>query len=129
MKITQNHAANCFVILSVLTGLPGFGFLALIIAFGVFRWNDDLSGALSCSAMCFLSVACAWAARSLRKNATRAGLIATVVWAVMGIVTVCLLVSVISVRDPFNDLVALVFLVTESVIAIHLRHRRYEIAT
>jgi hypothetical protein len=138
MKISQNHAGACFMILSVFTGLFGvIGFAFLFLLSGGHA-EPLLPSAIGCSAPCLLSVVCAVAARSLLKHAKGAALIATIAWLLMGIIAVYFAVGIVgslfgwglvTLKDPFTLLAALLLLGAELLIGVHLRQRKYGPAT
>jgi hypothetical protein len=93
--------------------------------------HDDppsLSHILFFSAPFFLSGVSGWAAWSLFKDLPRAGLIASIAWVLVCPLAIYLSMSVLKVRDPLNDLAAVVFLMAETLIAVHLVQRRHDTA-
>jgi hypothetical protein len=129
MKVTQTHAGICFVILSSFTLLYGLGLLALCL---FLRSVPPLllSRALIVSAPFFVSGICAWAAWSLLRSVPRAGLIATIAWVLVAIVTVACLMDIIEAgRDPLYIIGLGLLLVTEFLIGVHLIQRRHDVAT
>jgi hypothetical protein len=131
MKIPQTQAGTCFVILSVITGLCGLILSALMLFFVLNEgWSGcSLSAILGCLVPLIASGLCAWAARSLFRNVTQARLISIIVWVLMIPIAIYSITAAIEVRDPFNDLAAVVLLAAEFLIALHLMQRNHDIAT
>jgi uncharacterized membrane protein YeaQ/YmgE (transglycosylase-associated protein family) len=76
---------------------------------------------------CILSALCAWAARALFKRTPRAGVIATIIWLLVGALTLWSLFSLAFTGwDVVGIAIVAVLAVLEILIGIYLIERRHE---
>jgi hypothetical protein len=78
---------------------------------------------------CVLSAFCAWAAWALFKRTPRAGVIATIVWLLVGALTLWSLFSLVFTGwDVVGIVIVAVLVLLELLIGIYLIERRHESA-
>ena len=135
IPIRHKHAAICFAVVSLYTLICGLGCIVLPVAWhhiyptASFMWALALVGCISC----LVAVSCAWAAWALFKRTPKAGLIAMIVWLVVGALTLWSLFSLtFTGSDVGSDVIGIVIVavlvVLELLIGIYLIERRHKAA-
>jgi hypothetical protein len=132
MNVPIGHklAAMCFTVMGAYTIFCGVAGLSLSFTLhdltgrsGHFPWTVALIGLANCA----LSFFCAVAAWALFKNTPSAGLIALIVWLLVGAFTLwSMFCLALDGFDIFGVLVVIGLVGLEFVIAIHLIERRHE---
>jgi hypothetical protein len=129
LPISHRHAAICFAVLSLYSLVCGLGCLALVVAHisldagEHFPWLLAIDGLI----LCLLSILCTWAAWALFKRKPNAGLIAMIVWLLVGALTAWSLYNV-AFRgwDSVGIVVVAVLSLLEFLIGIYLIERRHK---
>jgi hypothetical protein len=131
IPIRHKHAAICFAVVSLYTFVCGLGCIALPFAWrhvyptASFMWPLALVGIISC----LVAVSCAWAARALFKRTPNAGLVAMIVWLVVGALALWSLFSLAFTGWDIVGIVTVAVLAAlEILIAVYLVERRHEAA-